>query len=150
MINTNVYHSKWLEKQIKHLVKKGKKDKTWRTIFNICYIIKKNLNSTYLFMFFDAIELIKPIIGAKIYKKKRGKAIQVVNTTTHMLTINKQYDKAIFWMTQFTKNKQINITKAIWNELNNNNNQKDSIAIRKKKETYYYAITYKSTKKFRW
>lgn len=145
-----IFKSIWLSKFINQWFFIGKQFSVEKIIYFSFFLIKKKLKCSPLFIFFETLEKIRPLIGLKLYKKKKRKITQV---TASPIIIKEplQYKKAIFWLAKAIKfRKEKSLSLKIIQEfyaiifLNNGN------TLKKKKEYYQYAILYKTVKKFKW
>jgi len=90
-----VFKSKWLSKFINQWVFLKKQHKVECIVYRSFLMCKKKLNISPLFIFFEVLEKIKPIVGLQLYRKKRGKNLKTL-AAPHVLEVSIRYKKAIF------------------------------------------------------
>ena len=144
--NEGVFFSKWVSKFINKCLQIAKKIKIEKIIYANFFFIKKNLNFAPLFLFFEILEQIKPIVGLKVYTLGVGKtkAIPI------FLNIGLQYKKALFWLvSSIIVRKEIKIINKVYGEFYDTLIKKTSETLLKKKKHYKYTIIFKSVKRFK-
>ena len=145
-----VFRSKWLSKFISKGSIKGNKFKLEKFLYFSFFELKKNFVLSPLFLFFEALEKLKPSVGLKIYtqgnsKKKRVKACPI------LLNFCSQYTKALYWMLKAIQLRtDLFFHVKIYNELENITLNESVNHMKMKKEYYNYAIIFKSAKRFNW
>lgn len=144
------FFSKLLSKLVNKLCFKGKKFYIEKILYYTFFLLKKKLRYYSLFIFFEVLEKIKPSIGLKLYKYKRGKK-KKINAFPCLLNNSSQYKKSIEWLTKsiiLRKEKKLYI--KIYNELYNTLLNNPTYSLKKKKDYYKYVTLYKTVKKFKW
>jgi ribosomal protein S7 len=89
-----IFFSKLLSRLVNKLCFKGKKFYIERVLYYTFFLLKKKLKYYALFIFFEVLEKIKPSVGLKIYKYKRGKKTKI-NAFPYLLNNSLQYKKSI-------------------------------------------------------
>jgi len=145
-----IFKSIWLSKFINQWFFIGEQFNIEKIIYFSFFLIKKKLKCSPIFIFFEVLEKIRPLIGLKIYKKKKRKLTKV---TASPIIIKEpiQYKRAIFWLAtaiKFRKEKflSLKILQEFYGIIFFNTGN----TLKKKKEFYQYAIMYKTIKKFKW
>ncbi len=145
-----VFWSKWLLKFINKFIFTGKKYLVEKIIYLSFFYIKKNLNSSAIFFFFEVLERIKPIVGLKFYTLKKRK-LKRITAVPYIVSISLQYKKAIFWLVNAIKlRKEKEWFLKIFQEFYDILLNKTGHSFLKKKEFYRYVILFKTAKKFKW
>lgn len=128
----------------------GKQFNIEKIIYFSFFLIKKNLKCSPLFIFFEVLEKIRPLIGLKLYRQKKRKVTKII---ANPIIIKEpiQYQKAIFWLSKAIKcRKEKFLSLRIFQEFYSIIFFNTGNTLKKKKEYYQYAILYKSIKKFKW
>jgi len=145
-----VFWSKWLTKFFNKFCFTGKFFLVEKTIYLSFFYIKKNLNSSALFFFFEVLEKIKPMIGLKLYTLKKRK-IQRAAAVPYVVNFTLQYKKAIFWIVNSIKlRKEKTGFLRVFQEFHDILLNKTGNSFLKKKEFYQNVVLFKSAKKFKW
>ena len=145
-----IFWSKWLLKFINMFFFMGKKFLFEKVLYISFFLLKKKLSSCPIFIFFEVLEKIKPMVGLKLYILKKRK-IERMTAIPYIINISLQYKKAIFWLVNSIKiRKEKVLYKKLYYEFYNIivNNTSDSFL--KKKEFYKYVLLFKINKKFKW
>lgn len=146
-----LFHSKWLSKFINYWFFSGKTFKIEKILYYSFFLIKYKLNCCPLYLFFEGLEKIKPVIGLKMYKQKRRKVNKII-AVPFVMNFLLRYKKALTWLSVSIKlrNNQKKLSSRIFFELRDICINNNSLSIKKKKEYYKYAIQAKVAKKFKW
>jgi small subunit ribosomal protein S7 len=145
-----VFQSKWLSKFINKGILKGRKTKFEKFVYCSFFCLKKKLMVSPLFIFFEALEKLKPSAGLRLYikgntKKKRIKACPVI------LTFGRQYTKSIYWVLKAIQlRKELFLNDKLFGEFDNIVFNESVNPIKMKKDYYNYIVMFKSVKRFNW
>ena len=145
-----IFWCNWLVKFINIHLFMGKKELIEKVLYFSLFLIKKRLGSCPLFVFFEVLEKVKPIVGLKLYKLKTRKLYKV-KVIPVILKFSLQYKKAIIWvLNSIVKNDKKKLIIKLFQEFYNINYNKGNLAIKKKKQLYDNVLVYKITKRFVW
>ena len=144
------FQAKWLSKCINQWGFLGKQYINEKNIYSSFFLMKKKLQIVPMFIFFESLEKIKPIIGIKLFKKRKKKINKVMGVP-YILGVTSGYRKAVFWLVRAIKLYAIkNVFFKIFQELYNIVFLNTGYSLKKKKEYYNYALLYIKIKKFKW
>jgi len=112
---------------------------------------KKQLNTTPIFYFFEAILKLRPVMGFYVFiiTKKKKKKIKI---KPHFMNFWTRWQKAIYWLTRSIKmdTQKINFAFNLINELYNITFLEKSNALRQKSKYYKTILLFKTTKNYQW
>ena len=144
------FWSKWLLKFINRFFFKGKRFLVEKSLYFSFFLLKKKLCVCSIFLFFEVLEKIKPIISLNIYKLKKSK-VKKLCATPFIGKFAVQYKKGIFWLSKAIKlRKEQKLSIKIFYEFYDINYFNLGKALQKKKEYYKYFLFFKITKRFKW
>jgi ribosomal protein S7 len=86
-----IFFSKWFSKFINNCFRLRNKIIAEKILYQIFFLVKKKLNFSCLFFFFETLEKVKPVVGLKVFTvgKNKTKAIPI------FLHVGLQYKKAM-------------------------------------------------------
>lgn len=143
------FRSKWLSKFINCFLFCGKQQHVESLIYMSFLYIKKHHNTRPLFIYFEALERIKPVLGLRVFQQKNRKLNRHL-IVPYFLKESLRYKKAISWVVRSLKSQRCNILTNVKGLLDVLFNASLSVCLLKKKECYGHALLFKKTKKFRW
>ena len=146
-----VFCSKWLTKFLNVICTYITKSKIEKLLYMSFFLIKNKLNYCSIFFFFEALEILKPIVGLKFIKKNyNNKKVSKIIAIPFVLLFSFQYKKALSWLLKAIKLRNESIFEyRLAHELYAINIIGGSAAIKKKIEYYKYSVLFKTAKRFK-
>jgi ribosomal protein S7 len=86
-----IFFSKWFSKFINNCFRLKNKITVEKILYQTFFFLKKKLNFSCLFFFFETLEKVKPVIGLKVFTVGKNKT-KAIPTFLH---VGLQYKKAI-------------------------------------------------------
>ena len=157
----NYYFGSWFfSKLINKFIKKGKRYKIEKEFSNFFKIMKKKKKFMFFLFYLEALSLLRPIIGAKVWKfsknkraRKRKKGVKFqVRVKIIPININEvsKFKQALKWLYLRIKKNNLEFKKSILIEILAVVKRKKNSALQDKKSHQNLIVQNRGVRHYRW